>query len=52
LRWQRGKSNGKRKNNGRNKVCNGKREKVTTQGREGGSDGRGEKVMIEGSARW
>jgi hypothetical protein len=52
LRWQRGKSNGKRKNNGRNKVCNGRREKVTTQGREGGSDGRGEKVMIEGKEPW
>jgi hypothetical protein len=34
LRWQKGKSNGKRKNNGRNKVCNGRREKVKAQGRE------------------
>jgi hypothetical protein len=34
VRWQRGKNNGKRKSNDKKKVCNGIREKVTTQGRK------------------
>jgi hypothetical protein len=45
VRWQKGKNNGKRRNNDKKKVCNGRREKVMAQGRK---IARREGVTIEG----